>query len=60
MLHFATKGSQPKTVIYLLKRGIKPTIMNKFMETPLFAAAESGNIEVVTILAKEKDCKVDH
>ena len=34
--------------------------MNKFLETPLFSAAESGNIEVVTVLAKEKDCKVDH
>ena len=60
MLHFAAKGQQAKTVHYLLLRGIKPTIQNKFDETPLFSAAESGNIDVVNRLLKEKDCKIDH
>lgn len=60
MLHFAAKGQQAKAVHYLLMRGIKPSIQNKFDETPLFSAAESGNIDVVHRLLKEKECKIDH
>mmetsp|Transcript_32892 Transcript_32892/g.50295 ORF Transcript_32892/g.50295 Transcript_32892/m.50295 type:complete len:81 (+) Transcript_32892:405-647(+) len=30
------------------------------METPIFAAAESGSIDIVMMLAKEKDIKIDH
>lgn len=30
LLHFATKGAQPKTVVYLIKRGLRPTVQNKF------------------------------
>jgi len=33
-----------------MKRGIRPTVQNKFNETPLFAAVESGNLEVVNLL----------
>ena len=60
LLHYAAKGSQPKTVYYLMKRGLRPTIQNKFCETPLYAASESGNLEVVNMLCKEKDCRIDH
>lgn len=60
LLHFAAKGCQPKTVHYLFLRGLRPTIINKFNETPLFAAAESGNLDVVNRICKEKDNKIDH
>jgi ankyrin repeat protein len=60
LLHYAAKGSQPLTVYYLLKRGLRPTIQNKFNETPLFAASESGHYETLHLIAKEKDCKIEH
>ena len=47
-------------VHYLILLGIRPTIMNKFNETPLFAAAESGNIDAVNRICREKDTKIDH
>ena len=60
MLHYAAKGQQPKLVHYLLSRGLKPTIQNKFNETPLFSASESGSYECVYRLCKEKENKIDH
>jgi ankyrin repeat protein len=52
LLHYAAKGSKPLTIYYLMQRGIRPTIQNKFCETPLFAACEAGNIDCVTLLCK--------
>jgi hypothetical protein len=43
-----------------MKRGLRPTIINKFFETPLFSAAESGNIDILRIISQEKDNKIDH
>lgn len=60
LLHFAAKGSQPQVVNYLLLRGVKPTLINKFNETPLFSASESGNLNVTYRLCKEKEIKVDY
>jgi ankyrin repeat protein len=50
LLHYAAKGSQARTCYYLMKRGLRPIIQNKFNETPLFAAVESGNLEVVNLI----------
>ena len=43
-----------------MQRGVRPTVQNKFFETPLFAAAETGNFDVVGLLSRQKDCKIDH
>lgn len=47
-------------VHYLLLRGLNPNIENKFNETPLFSASESGKLEVVARLCKEPDIVIDH
>ena len=60
LLHFACRGNQVKVVYYLLKRGLKVTVQNKFYETPLFAAAESGSVDIMTLLCQNKDLKIDH
>ena len=60
LLHAACKGDQPLCVYYLMKRGLRPVIQNKFNETPLFAAAESGSLEVVHMLCTQKDNKIEH
>ena len=60
LLHSAAKGSQAQTCYYLMKRGLRPTIQNKFCETPLFAAAEAGSLEVVTLLCQQKDNEINH
>lgn len=39
-------------VLYLLLKGLDPNSQNKFLETPLFHAAENGNLEIVNILMK--------
>jgi len=43
-----------------MKRGLRPVIQNKFNETPLFAAAEAGSLEVVHMLCTQKDNKIEH
>ena len=58
LLHYAAKGSDPKMVLYLLRRGLDPNGRNKFEETPLFQAAEGGNLDIVNIFAKNKNCKI--
>ena len=60
LLHGAAKGSQAQTCYYLMKRGLRPTVQNKFCETPLFAAAEAGSLEVVNLICQQKDNKIDH
>jgi len=47
-------------VHYLLLRGLDPNIQNKFNETPLFSAAESGKLEVVARLCKEPEIDIEH
>ena len=44
----------------MLKRGVRPSLSNKFKETALFSAVESGNLDIVTMICKEKDNKIDH
>lgn len=59
MLHFAARGGQASVVHYLLLKGVKPCVCNKFNETPLFSAAESGSLTVLHRLCKDKETKVD-
>jgi ankyrin repeat protein len=60
LLHYAAKGGQAKMTLYLLLKGLDPQSMNKFMETPIFLAAEAGHIEVVNILAKDPRTNLEH
>ena len=43
LLHYAAKGNQEKMVHYLLLRGCDPNAVNKFLESPIFIAAEMGS-----------------
>lgn len=45
-------------VLYLLRRGLDPNVRNKFLETPLFHAAEGGNLDIVNIFSNYK-CQFD-
>ena len=60
LLHFAAKGGQAKTCLYLMLKGISPMVQNKFNETPIFLAAENGHIDVVNILAKDPRTNLEH
>jgi ankyrin repeat protein len=60
LLHYAAKGGQSKMTLYLLLKGLDPQSQNKFMETPIFLAAEAGHIEVVNILAKDPRTNLEH
>ena len=60
LLHYAAKGNQAKMVSYLLQKGVDPNMQNKFLETPMFIAAEMGSEQVLHILASDKRCRIDH
>lgn len=60
LLHYAAKGGQAKMTLYLLQKGLDPQAQNKFHETPIFLAAEAGQIEVVNILAKDQRTNLEH
>ena len=60
LLHYAAKGNQSKLTAYLLLRGLDPNVENRFLETPIFIAAEMGSIEVLNMLASDARCKAEH
>lgn len=47
-------------VSYLLQKGCDPNVQNKFLETPMFIAAEMGAELVLNILASDKRTKIEH
>lgn len=44
---------------YFLLKGLDPNVENRFLETPLFIAAEMGSLEVLEILCSDGRCKAD-
>ena len=59
MLHFAAKGNQAKMTAYLLMKGVDPNQENRFLETPIFIAAEMGSVQVLHILANDKRTRIE-
>ena len=59
LLHYAAKGNQEMMTAYLLLRGLNPNVENRFLETPIFIAAEMGSMNVLTLLVDFKQTKVD-
>jgi ankyrin repeat protein len=46
--------------MYLLLNKLSPNVINKFGETPIFFAAEQGNLDVLNILSKDKRVNLEH
>ena len=59
LLHYAAKGNQEKMVHYLLKRGCDPNVVNKFRESAIFKAAETGAIQILHTLYSDERTRVD-
>jgi ankyrin repeat protein len=59
LLHYAAKGNQAQLTAYLLLKGVDPNQENKFLETPIFIAAEMGSLAVLNILVSDKRCRFE-
>ncbi|MEO5968372.1 MAG: ankyrin repeat domain-containing protein [Bdellovibrionia bacterium] len=54
LLMSAIKGNSPNAVKLILERNVNPDTENQFGTTPLWAAAEKGNLPIVQMLVDRK------
>lgn len=59
-LHIAAKEGHCKMVAWLLKKDVPTDQQNKFNETPIFAAVDSGLTSMVYMFTRDKEVKIDH
>ena len=59
MLHAAGKGGKPRMIVWLFHKGLNINTTNRFNETPIFHAVESGRYEAVIPFIMKKGIKLD-
>lgn len=59
LLHFAAKAEQTKMIWYLIQRGVDASYENKFEQSAMFMACETGSVKVLHILCSDQSVRLD-